>query len=163
MSPLGWVMYPSLLLLSSKYEKEEGKKRVCLLRNSLGTARRERIKANGARSNPFSIKCGVPQGCPLSPLAFLVIAEALTRLIQNDPHINGIEINGDHIKISQFADDTSLFAESYEEFLIALEWVEVYEKATGSKVNTHKYVGIQWGTQKGRSPEATLASVEIIF
>jgi len=47
-----------------------------------------RIKANGARSTPFSIKCGVPQpqGCPLSPLAFLVIAEALTRLIQNDPH-----------------------------------------------------------------------------
>eukprot|EP00962_Isochrysis_galbana_P057645 scaffold30090_cov112-Isochrysis_galbana.AAC.1 len=60
----------------------------------------------------------------LQPLAFLVIAEALTRLIQDDPHIKGIEINGEHIKISQFADDTTLFSESYEEFLIALEWVE---------------------------------------
>jgi hypothetical protein len=40
-----------------------------------------RIKANGSRSNPFTIKCGVPQGCPFSPLAFLMIAEALTRLI----------------------------------------------------------------------------------
>eukprot|EP00962_Isochrysis_galbana_P009832 scaffold2725_cov119-Isochrysis_galbana.AAC.8 len=99
------------------------------------------------RSNPLLL-----DWAPLSPLAFLVIAEALTRLIQNDPHIKGIEINGEHIKISQFADDTSLFSESYEEFLIALEWVEVYEKATGSKVNTHKYVGIQWGTHKGRPP-----------
>eukprot|EP00962_Isochrysis_galbana_P003606 scaffold1024_cov140-Isochrysis_galbana.AAC.5 len=88
------------------------------------------------------------------PLAFLVITEALTRLIQNDPHINGIEIiNGEHIKISQFADDTSLFAETYEEFLIALEWVEVYEKATGSKVNTHKYyVGIYNGGPKKAVP-----------
>eukprot|EP00962_Isochrysis_galbana_P010757 scaffold2991_cov120-Isochrysis_galbana.AAC.4 len=42
-----------------------------------------RIKANGARCNPFSIKCGVPQGCPLSPLAFLVIAEALTPYASN--------------------------------------------------------------------------------
>jgi hypothetical protein len=29
-----------------------------------------RIKANGGRSNPFSIKCRVPQGCPFPPLAF---------------------------------------------------------------------------------------------
>jgi hypothetical protein len=113
-----------------------------------------RIKANGARSNPFSIKCGVPQGCPLSPLAFLVIAEALTRLIQNDDGINGIEINGVHIKISQFADDTQLFAETYEDFSKALEWVAIYERATGSKVNAHKYVGIQWGTQKCNPPPA---------
>jgi hypothetical protein len=111
-----------------------------------------RIKANGSRSNPFTIKCGVPQGCPMSPLAFLVIAEALTRLIQNDASIRGIEINGANIKISQFADDTQLFAESYEDFKKALKWVEIYEQATGSKVNAHKYVGLQWGTQKGKSP-----------
>jgi hypothetical protein len=111
-----------------------------------------RIKANGGRSNPFCIKCGVPQGCPMSPLAFLIIAEALTRLIQNDPAIKGIEINGINVKISQFADDTQLFAETYEEFLIALGWVEIYEQATCSKVNAHKYVGIQWRTQTGKPP-----------
>jgi hypothetical protein len=97
-----------------------------------------RIKANGGRSNPFSIKCGVPQGCPFSPLAFLVVAEALTRLIQNDESINGREINGEHIKISQFADDTQLFAESHKDFTKALAWVSIYERATGSKANAHK-------------------------
>jgi hypothetical protein len=106
-----------------------------------------RIKANGGRSNPFSIKCGVPQRCPFSPLAFLVVAEALTRLIQNDESIHGIEKNGEHIKISQFADDTQLFAEKYEDFTKALVWVSIYERATGSKVNAHEYVGQQWGTQ----------------
>jgi hypothetical protein len=113
-----------------------------------------RIKANGGRSNPFSIKCGcgVPQGCPMSSLAFLIIAEELTRLIQNDPAIKSIEINAINVKISQFADDTQLFAETFEEFLIALGWVEIYEQATGSKVNAHKCVGIPWGTQKGKPP-----------
>jgi hypothetical protein len=106
-----------------------------------------RIKATGGRSNPFTIKCGVPQGCPMSPLAFLVRAEALTRLTQNDDSIKGIEIHGANIKISQFADDTQLFAESYEGFNKALKWVEIYEQATGSKVNARKYVGIQWETQ----------------
>jgi hypothetical protein len=52
----------------------------------------------------------------MSPLAFLIIAEALTRLIQNDSSIKGIEINGINIQISQFADDTQLFAETYEDF-----------------------------------------------
>eukprot|EP00962_Isochrysis_galbana_P022387 scaffold6704_cov137-Isochrysis_galbana.AAC.9 len=31
-----------------------------------------RVKIAGQYSNPFTIKCGVPQGCPFSPLAFLV-------------------------------------------------------------------------------------------
>jgi hypothetical protein len=34
------------------------------------------VKINGLRSPPFQIHCGVPQGCPFSPLAFLVVAEA---------------------------------------------------------------------------------------
>jgi hypothetical protein len=58
-----------------------------------------RIKAIGGRSNPFSIHCGVPQGCPLSPLAFLVVAEALTRLIQRDATIKGIEITEPTLKL----------------------------------------------------------------
>jgi hypothetical protein len=43
----------------------------------------------------------VPQGCPFSPLAFLIIAAGLTRLIEDCPDIEGIEINGAVIKISQ--------------------------------------------------------------
>jgi hypothetical protein len=80
----------------------------------------------------------------------LVVAEALTRLIQNDESTQGIEINGEHIKISQFADDTQLFAEKYEDFIKAPVWVSIYERATGSKVNAHKYVGLQWGSPNGK-------------
>jgi hypothetical protein len=106
----------------------------------------------GATLSQSNMESRVPQGCPMSPLAFLVIAEALTKLIQNDASIKGIEINGANIKISLFADDTQLFAESYEDFNRALKWVEIYEQATRSKVNAHKYVGLQWEAQKGKSP-----------
>ena len=48
------------------------------------------IKANGRRSRPFTIHCGMPQGCPLSPLAFLLVAEGLTRLVNADSEMRGI-------------------------------------------------------------------------
>ena len=43
-----------------------------------------RIYTNGYYSNWFSIKSGVAQGCPLSPLLFLLVAESLT-LKRPDP------------------------------------------------------------------------------
>ena len=42
---------------------------------------------NGHKSNYFPIKSGVAQGCPASPLFFLMITEALSRLINNDESI----------------------------------------------------------------------------
>jgi hypothetical protein len=79
-----------------------------------------------------------------------VVAEALTRLIQCDATIKGIDTNRANIKISQFADDTQIFAETYEGITKALRWVAIHERATGSKVNAHKYVGLKWGTAKNK-------------
>jgi hypothetical protein len=59
-----------------------------------------RGKIAGQYSNPFTIKCGVPQGCPFSSLAFLVVAEALTRMILGAPDIEGITANGEEHRIS---------------------------------------------------------------
>jgi hypothetical protein len=78
---------------------------------------RRRVRVNETLSKQFTIHCGVPQGCPFSPLAFLIIAEGLTRLIEgcpDSPDIEGIEINGAVIKISQFADDTQIIVRTYE-------------------------------------------------
>ena len=43
-----------------------------------------RVRSNGQRSETFSIYSGVPQGCPASPLIFLLVTEALTRLVLDD-------------------------------------------------------------------------------
>ena len=71
---------------------------------SVGTKRQ--VIANGFLSKPYRVRRGTAQGCPLSPLLFLVIVEGFTRLVNNDESLKGIEI-GDLIKkISHFADDS---------------------------------------------------------
>ena len=66
------------------------------------------LNMNGTLGPKFSLHSGVAQGCPLSPLLFLVITEALTRLIKNDTQIEGIRIGDTRHVISQYADDSTL-------------------------------------------------------
>ena len=63
---------------------------------------------NGYYSEWFTIKSGVAQGCPLSPLLFLVVAQALKYAIHSEPRLKGIKIGSKSYKMSQFADDTVL-------------------------------------------------------
>jgi hypothetical protein len=109
---------------------------------------RRSVRVNGTLSKQFTIHCGVPQGCPFPPLAFLVIAEGLTRLIEDCPDIEGIEINGAVIKISQFADDTQVIVRTYESIHKVWPMLEKHEKATNMRSNKSKFVGIQCGTLK---------------
>ena len=69
---------------------------------------RRRIYANGYYSGWFQINSGVAQGCPLSPLLFLVVAEGLRISLDMQKGFEGIRIGGRNFKVSQFADDTTL-------------------------------------------------------
>jgi frataxin-like iron-binding protein CyaY len=77
----------------------------------------------------------VPQGCPFSPLAFLIIAEGLTRLIEDCADIEGIEINGAVMKISKIADDTQIIVRTYESIQKVWPMLEKYKKATNMRGN----------------------------
>jgi hypothetical protein len=91
---------------------------------------------------PLSLQNVYIANATFSPLAlaFLVVAEALTRLIQSEDDIKKSTANTSN---SQFARDTQLVAETYENMQKALKYVAMYERATGGKVSAHKYVGIQ--------------------
>lgn len=45
----------------------------------------------------------------LSPYLFILSAELLANKIRQDSTVKGIEIFGNEVKLSQFADDTNLF------------------------------------------------------
>ena len=91
---------------------------------------RRRIKMNGTLSPEFDIGSGVAQGCPLSPLLFLFIAEPLTRLILQDKELEGVVI-GDHThKIAQFADDTAAYLKDWDQLPRLFELVGRWESAT---------------------------------
>ena len=51
-----------------------------------------RIYANGYYSEWFPIKSGVAQGCPLSPLLFLIVGQALKISLDLQPGLKGILI-----------------------------------------------------------------------
>ena len=63
---------------------------------------------NGFCTNYFRLSRGVRQGCPLSPCLFILAAELLACKIRQDNEIQGINIFGKELKLSQFADDTTL-------------------------------------------------------
>jgi hypothetical protein len=89
------------------------------------------IKANGTRSEPFPIRSGVAQGCVCSPILFLFVAEALTRMVESEseeePGICGIWIGEIHVRVCQFADDTLFFLRSYSALRRMWELIKTYE------------------------------------
>jgi hypothetical protein len=110
------------------------------------------VKINGLRSAPFNIHCGVPQGCPFSPLAFLVVAEALTRLILESSDVIGIDIGIVNHRVSQFSDDTTIYAKDYDDASHIWPILDLYEAATGMRANAPKFLGIQMGSLKRKDP-----------
>ena len=61
-------------------------------------------------STHFPIQKGVRQGCPLSPLLYVIVFETLLTKIRASPNINGLQLLGtnEDTKISAFADDATL-------------------------------------------------------
>jgi hypothetical protein len=81
----------------------------------------------------------------LSALLFITAVEILANRIRNEKQIRGfkIKLNGSNlsIKISQLADDTTLFLKSKNEISIALNIIEIFENLSGLKLNRSKTEG----------------------
>ncbi|GFR66835.1 reverse transcriptase [Elysia marginata] len=76
---------------------------------------KSRIVVNNTVSDWFNIKRGCRQGDPISPYLFLIAGEVLAHMIRQEVHVRGYEVSEMEFKISQYADDTTLFLDGSEE------------------------------------------------
>ena len=93
----------------------------------------------GFMTNYFKVSRGVRQGCPLSPLLFVLAVEMLALKIRQDQLCRGIELpNGQNAKISQFADDTTLILEDTTSLRNAMNIVNSFGVLSGLQLNKKK-------------------------
>ena len=100
---------------------------------------------NGNITKFFSLYKGVRQGCPLSAILFILIAETLALILNNRPDIRGIKIENNEVKILQFADDTNILIENKESIPKVLKVLKFFHKISGLKINVDKTIAFQIG------------------
>ena len=61
------------------------------------------------KSDPIHIGRGCRQGDPISAYLFILSAEILKLLVENDSSIQGVKMGKSHLKITHFPDDTTIF------------------------------------------------------
>ena len=112
-------------------------------------------------SEKINIERGCRQGDPISPYLFLLAAKILCLLIKKIKNIVGIKIKNTEFKLTQFADDTTLFLDGTKSSLqAALNTLETYGNYSGLKMNKEK-TKITWIGQKKFSKDKLEISVKL--
>ncbi len=108
----------------------------------------------GSLSEWFSIESGIRQGCPISPMCFVLACELLSCKIRQSKNIQGVKLPSNsstkEIKIQQYADDTTLFVNDEMSLKNVLELVESFSKISGLTVNKSKTEAMWIGSLKER-------------
>ena len=93
----------------------------------------------GFMSESFRIGRGCRQGDPLSPYIFIICAEFLAIKIRQNSKIKGIKIHDTEFKISQYADDTSIFLDGSSDALNGtLTELDKFANVSDLKINFDK-------------------------
>ena len=101
------------------------------------------VKTNGWLTAFITLGRGLRQGCPLSMPLYVLTAETMAVNIRSNPRIRGILPPGaeTELKLSQFADDTTLLLADDESITETFHVFHRYERAAGTKINKSKCKG----------------------
>jgi exodeoxyribonuclease III len=129
------------------------------------------INYNGWISETFAIETGIRQGCPFSPMAFVLALELLAIKIRADDTIKGIKLpkftNNNNeleciVKLALYADDITMFLRDQHALEAAINIVNSFAEFSQLQINTVKteamwlgsmrnsrqtYLNLNWKTQ----------------
>uniref|UniRef100_A0A8C5Q5Y4 Reverse transcriptase domain-containing protein n=1 Tax=Leptobrachium leishanense TaxID=445787 RepID=A0A8C5Q5Y4_9ANUR len=95
-----------------------------------------RVCVNGVFTAPFPIRNGTRQGCPLSPLLFVLTLEPFLEAIRLNSDISGVQVGPQHHKVAAYADDLLFFVTKPEVSLPAIMVAfRDYGRLTNLKIN----------------------------
>ena len=92
------------------------------------------IKNEGKFSEEFVTSTGVPQGCPLSPLMYIIFASDMKNWLKH----KGIFLADVNLKFIQYADDIALLADSEGDLQMGLNNISTYLKENHLQINVTK-------------------------
>ena len=94
------------------------------------------VMNGGYSTNYFKVSRGVRQGCPLSPLLFVLGVEILAQTIRQSTSCRGIKLpQSVEAKISQFADDTTLICRNVNALCENMNVLNKVNEISGLKLN----------------------------
>ena len=121
---------------------------------------RTSVLTNGFRTSYFQISRSMRQGCPISPLLYILQAEPLACAIRKNENIIGISLpyinpatgKQTEVKVVSYVDDAQFFNSSEESIVETFEITEKFEKASGAKIHKQKTTGLYLGAWKNKTP-----------
>uniref|UniRef100_A0A803TV15 Reverse transcriptase domain-containing protein n=1 Tax=Anolis carolinensis TaxID=28377 RepID=A0A803TV15_ANOCA len=122
--------------------------------NSIYEDQWARIQINGQETNKIKISKGTRQGCPLSPLIFIMALEILLKAIKKDTNLQGIRLDKQDYKYRAFADDIICIIEN--PIQNTQKWIlkiEEFGKVAGLKINKEKTTILTKNISKKRQKE----------
>jgi hypothetical protein len=112
------------------------------------------VTNNGYKTEPFNLKKGVHQGCPLSALLFIILVQVLQHMLDKNNEIKGIKVETKELKILQMADDTTILTSDLKDIPKILELLETFKEISGLKTNIEKTIAYKLG--EGPDPKNQL-------
>nr|XP_049577496.1 glycine receptor subunit alpha-3 isoform X1 [Syngnathus scovelli] len=93
------------------------------------------VRISGSKSDSFPVRVGLRQGCPLSPILFIIFMDRISRRSRG---VEGVRFGDLSIAFLLFADDVVLLASSGRDLQLSLERFAAECEAVGMRVSTSK-------------------------